>query len=95
MEAAVIGSGPDERKRHASNLCSDSNVSFSLTVCAGRITPHVAFVLGPETVFTHANGNARGHPKDGAESRIASFRKSREATELSRLFGGEIESAEL
>jgi len=73
MEAAVIGSGADERIRHASNFGGDSDVSFSLAVCAAWITSRVAPELGPETVFAHAHRNAGGHPKDGAESRVATF----------------------
>jgi len=95
MEAAVIGSGPDERIGYTRDLGSDSDVSLALTVCTTWITSHVALELGPETVFAHAYSNAGGHPKDRTESRVAAFRKSRETTELSRLFGGEIESTEL
>jgi len=73
MEAAVIGSGPDEREGHTGDLCSDSDVSLALTVCAAWITPHVPLELGPKTVFAHAYGNASGHPKDSTESRVATF----------------------
>jgi hypothetical protein len=76
MEAAVIGSGPDECEGHSGNLGRYSDISLALTVCAAWITPHVALELGPETVFAHAHGNAGGHPKDGTESRVATFRKS-------------------
>jgi hypothetical protein len=94
MEAAVIGSAPDERISHPSNLCGDSDVGFAFTVCAARIASCAALELGPEAVFAHAYRNAGGHPKDSAESRVVAF-ESREAAEQSRLFRGEIESAEL
>jgi hypothetical protein len=95
MEAAVIGSGPDECEGHAGDLGGYSDVSLALTVCTARIAPHIALELGPETVFAHAYSNAGGHPKDSPEPRVATFRKSGEATELPGLFGGKIESTEL
>src|SRR5271170_5499076 len=51
MEAAVIGSGADERIGHTGDLCSDSDVGLTLTVCTAWITPRVALELSPETVF--------------------------------------------
>jgi hypothetical protein len=76
MEAAVIGSGPDERIGNTSELGSHGDISLSLSIGAAWIRSHIAIELGPETVFAHAYSNAGGQPKDSPESRVATFGKS-------------------
>ncbi len=82
MEAAVIGSGPDERVHHARDFGSHSDVSFSFTVCAAWISCAYSKSsnLAPETVFTPGGHsfNAGGHPKDGTEGRALPRFESRE-----------------
>jgi hypothetical protein len=74
MEAAVIDFGPNERVGHTRDL--DSDIRLALSVCAARIAPHIAFELGPETVFAHAHSHVRSHPKGCTKPHVAAFRKS-------------------
>ena len=57
MEAAIIGSGFDDRIRHTSDLGSNRGIRFAPEIGIGRIPPDVSFKFLTKCVLARSNSN--------------------------------------